>query len=85
VVCPSAQGFGLARLILDVQEEAARLSGARFAVRQASPRMVKLLRQRGWEILGPASEDARFPQVAFQVAILRLTQLERDSELRRAG
>ena len=69
VVCPSAQGSGLGRLILDVQDEAAQQCGARHAVRQASPSMVRLLRHRGWEILGPASPDERFPGVQFSVAV----------------
>lgn len=69
VVCPSMQGEGLGKRILDVQDEAAFSQGAQHAVRQASPGMVRLLRRRGWEILGRASNDARFPGEEFQVAI----------------
>ena len=69
VVCPSMQGLGLGRRILDVQDEAAFMQGAKHAVRQASPGMVRLLRNRGWKILGPASTDSRFPGELFQVAI----------------
>ena len=68
VVCPTLQGAGLGRRILDVQDEAARQMGARHAVRQASPGMVRLITQRGWRVVGPASADARFPGVLFQVA-----------------
>lgn len=72
VVCPSFQGQGLGRRILDVQDAAAREGGARIAVRQASPDMVRLLRHRGWRLLGPASPDPRFPGVAFTVVVLDL-------------
>lgn len=72
VVCPSAQGMGLGWRMLDIQDEAARQAGAAHAVRQASPTMVRLLTRRGWRILGPASLDARFPDVTFQVAVLDL-------------
>lgn len=68
VVSPAMQGAGLGRRILDVQDEAARQIGARHAVRQASPGMVRLITQRGWRVVGPASSDARFPGVRFQVA-----------------
>ena len=68
VVCPSTQGCGLGRQILDVQDHAARMAGARHAVRQASPRLIQLLQHRGWQIHGPASPDERFPGVEFQVA-----------------
>jgi GNAT superfamily N-acetyltransferase len=69
VVCPSAQGCGLGRQILDVQDHTAQLRGARHAVRQASSGMVRLLQHRGWQILGPASSDDRFPGVVFRVAV----------------
>jgi GNAT superfamily N-acetyltransferase len=69
VVARFARGRGLGRLILDVQDEAAREQGARYAVRQASPRMLQLLQQRGWRILGRSAPDDRFPGVAFQTVI----------------
>ena len=72
VVCPSRQGGRLAWRILNVQDEAAVALGARHAVRQASPGMVRLLRRRGWTILGPATVDARFPGEVFQIAFLSL-------------
>ena len=53
----------------NVQDEAARKQGARYAVRQASPRMLQLLQQRGWRILGRSAPDDRFPGVAFQTVI----------------
>jgi GNAT superfamily N-acetyltransferase len=68
VVCPSAQGAGLGRQLLDCQEQAARRAGARSAVRQASPAMARLLARRGWQIAGPACPDPRLPGVIFQVA-----------------
>ena len=70
VVSPSAQGHGLGRRLLDAQDQAARRLGARSAVRQASPAMVRLLVNRGWRIVGPARTDPRFPGVEFQVALL---------------
>ena len=39
----------------------------RYAVRQASPTMVRLLLRRGWQVVGPASDDPRFPGISFQV------------------
>lgn len=69
VVAKAVQGYGLGWQILDVQDEAARQMGALHAVRQASPGMVRLITRRGWQILGPASPDARFPGVTFQVAV----------------
>jgi hypothetical protein len=85
VVCPSAQGCGLGREILDVQDHAAREMGALRAVRQASPGMVRLLRHRGWKILGPASPDARFPGVEFQVAVKSFIESRWDAPRRAAG
>jgi hypothetical protein len=67
-VCPSAQGSGLGGAIVEVQDQTAEALGARCAVRQASPGMVRLIRRRGWSVLGPASPDARFVGVQFQVA-----------------
>jgi len=72
VVCPSVQGRGMGRQILDVQDEAMRVAGARYAVRQASHQMIRLLEHRGWQLLGPASPDERFPGAEFMVAILVL-------------
>lgn len=74
VVCPSMQGSGLGRRILDAQDQAAYQQGAKYAVRQASPGMTRLLRNRGWQILGPASDDPRFPEETFQVAIYSLAE-----------
>jgi GNAT superfamily N-acetyltransferase len=72
VVCPSVQRLGLGRRLLDVQDRAARRSAARYAVRQASPAMIRLLRPRGWVVVGPARLDPRFPGVPFEVAVLDL-------------
>ena len=69
VVCQSAQGSGLGGAIVEVQDQTAEELGARCAVRQASPGMVRLVRQRGWSVLGPATPDERFPGVQFQVAV----------------
>ena len=69
VVLPQIQGAGLGCQILDVQDRAAREAGAVIAVRQASPAMTRLLVRRGWQMLGPASADRRFPKVTFQVAV----------------
>ena len=68
VVRRESQGFGLAQRLLTIQEQAARAQGAQWALRQASPQMVPLLRRRGWEILGPGAADPRFPELVFQVA-----------------
>jgi GNAT superfamily N-acetyltransferase len=70
VVAPEAQGNGLARKLLDAQDAFAASAGARHAVRQASPAMVRLLAHRNWRILGPATPDPRFPGVCFQAAVL---------------
>lgn len=69
VVCPSARGQGLGGKLLQAQDEAAIAAGCRFAVRQASPAMVSLLKKRGWQILGPAHRDPRFAGTVFQVAL----------------
>lgn len=74
VVCPTARGRGLRGLaskLLDVQDAESRRAGARYAVRQAAPGMVPLLRRRGWQIVGPATPDPRFPGVQFQVSLFR--------------
>lgn len=73
VVCPSMQGKGLGHLILDMQDGVARQAGARYAVRQASSQMARLLGRRGWRLIGPASEDNRFAGVQFTVAVLPYT------------
>lgn len=69
VVSTTAQGCGLAGLLLDEQHRAALESGAVCAARQASPRMVQLLIRRGWQVLGAASIDRRFPTTTFSVAV----------------
>lgn len=74
VVCPSMQGCGLGRMILDAQDNAAIGQGAQHAVRQASSGMVRLLRNRGWRICGPASADSRFPGETFQVAVVSFAE-----------
>lgn len=68
VVAPAEQGQGWAGLLLDAQHAASSDSGAVCALRQASPRMARLLERRGWQMLGPASIDPRFPQTQFTVA-----------------
>lgn len=69
VVARAWQHRGLARTFLDLQDEASRTAGVRYAVRQASPAMVRLLVHRGWQIIGAAEPDPRFPGVRFQIAI----------------
>jgi len=69
VVARFARACDLGRLILNLQDAAAQARGASHAVRQASPRMVQLLKHRGWRVLGPASPDDRFPGVEFQVVV----------------
>ena len=71
VVARFAQGHGLGRQLLDLQDTAALSRGATHAVRQASPRMVQLLTNRGWEALGPATADPRFPGIEFLVVLKR--------------
>ncbi|NQT16886.1 MAG: GNAT family N-acetyltransferase [Planctomycetes bacterium] len=73
VVLAEAQGGGLARRLLDAQDAFARRAGARHAVRQASPAMVRLLVRRAWRILGPATPDPRFTGFRFEVAVLDLS------------
>jgi GNAT superfamily N-acetyltransferase len=85
VVCPSAQGRGIASLLLAAQEEMARADGATFAIRQASPRMVQLLVRRGWRLHGPALPDARFPGVSFTVASKELLSAEAKRAMERAA
>ncbi len=68
VVLPAAQGQGLAGRLLDKQHAAAKAAGAVCALRQASPRMTRLLVRRGWQLHGPASIDPRFPGIKFTVA-----------------
>ena len=67
VVARSAQGRGLASRLVEVQDAAAVEAGARHAVRQASPAMQRLVGERGWRGVGPASIDPRFPGVPFQI------------------
>ena len=69
VVARHARGKGLGRQILDLQDAAAEARDVSHAVRQASPRMIELLKHRGWRLLGPASHDDRFPGVDFQVVV----------------
>jgi len=59
--------------LLDAQDAFARRAGARHAVRQASPAMVRLLVRRAWRILGPATPDPRFTGFRFEVAVLDLS------------
>ncbi len=68
VVCPSARRRGIASALLAAQEIAAITAGATIAIRQASPRMARLLADRGWRLLGPAVADRRFPGIEFVVA-----------------
>jgi GNAT superfamily N-acetyltransferase len=68
VVCPSAQRRGIASALLAAQDDAAIAAGATVAIRQASPRMARLLADRGWQLLGPALPDRRFPGIEFVVA-----------------
>ena len=67
VVARSAQKIGLASRLVEVQDAAAIEAGARHAVRQASPAMQRLVGERGWRGVGPASIDPRFPGVPFQI------------------
>jgi hypothetical protein len=69
VVARFARVSGLGRQILDLQDAASQALGASHAVRQASPRMAQLLEHRGWQVLGRASPDDRFPGVEFQVVV----------------
>lgn len=72
VVAAAARGRGLAGQLLDAQDAAALAAGARYAVRQASPAMCRLLRRRGWRDVGPAGRDERFPGVRFEVMMFEL-------------
>jgi GNAT superfamily N-acetyltransferase len=72
VVAAAARRAGLAGKLLDAQDDAARAAGCAFAVRQASPAMVRLLARRGWRDAGPARRDDRFPGVRFEVMVLEL-------------
>jgi GNAT superfamily N-acetyltransferase len=72
VVVAAARRHGLAARLLDAQDGAARAAGCAFAVRQASPAMVRLLARRGWRDAGPARPDDRFPGVRFEVMVLEL-------------
>lgn len=72
VVDPACRGSGLAQALLDRQDEAARAAGAVLAVRQASPKMRRLLERRGWQFHGPGPVDPRFPGVEFSVMSLTL-------------
>ena len=72
VVDAAYRGHGLATLLLDHQDDAARHAGAVLAVRQASPAMKRLLERRGWRDHGPGPADPRFPGVRFTVMSLVL-------------
>jgi len=72
VVNPRARRQGLARHLLDCQDALSVSKGASCAVRQASPGMCRLLMQRGWELMGPALPDPRFPGIQFTVAIKKI-------------
>ena len=67
VVLPQIQRAGFGRQILDVQDRAAHEVGAVIAVRQAPSTMTRLLVRRGWQILGPASDDGGFPGSHFKL------------------
>jgi predicted GNAT family N-acyltransferase len=69
VVGHAAQRQGLASRLLDLQDAAAVQAGATCALRQASPSMCRLLVKRGWDLLGPAISDPRFPGLDFTVAV----------------
>jgi GNAT superfamily N-acetyltransferase len=73
VVVTAARRHGLAWQLLDAQDAAGRASGARFAVRQSSPAMCRLLERRGWQRIGRARRDDRFPGLLFEVMVLELT------------
>ncbi len=68
VVAPVYQGRGLAARLLEVQETTAQSLHAKWAVRQASPSMVRRLATRDWSLVGPADADAKFPGVVFTIA-----------------
>ncbi len=70
VVEPAYRGSGIAQVLLDRQDAAARAAGAVLAVRQASPGMRRLLERRGWQAHGPGPVDPRFPGVEFTVMSL---------------
>jgi len=72
VVDRAHRGQGIASLLLDRQDEAARAAGAVLAVRQASPAMKRLLERRGWSDHGLAPADSRFTGVDFSVMGLSL-------------
>ena len=71
VVSPNAAGMGIGGQLLDKQEAAGIKQGAVAAVRQASAAMCRLIAKRGWELLGPASKDPKFPGETFTVAVKR--------------
>ena len=69
VVDQAIAGHGLGRKILDAQDGAIASENIVYSVRQASPRMVRLLLNRGWHVAGSASSDRRFPGMDFSVVI----------------
>ena len=69
VVDQRISGHGLGRKILDAQDAAITSENIVYSVRQASPRMVRLLLNRGWHVAGAASSDPRFPGMDFSVVI----------------
>lgn len=71
VVSAEAAGQGVGGALVDQQEDAWQRTSAVAAVRQASPRMCQLIAKRGWELVGPAKRDTRFPGVDFMVAVKR--------------
>ncbi|WP_426416607.1 GNAT family N-acetyltransferase [Aestuariirhabdus sp. LZHN29] len=63
---------GYASLLLDQQDSAMDDAGVRYAVRQSSPSMQRLLIPRGWVDYGSAPPDPRFPGVDFHIMRLDL-------------
>lgn len=72
IVDGTYRGRGLATLLLDQQDRAAKAASAVLSVRQASPQMRGILERRGWQNHGPAPADPRFPGVRFTVMSLAL-------------
>ena len=68
-VSPSVPYLGLAWRLLDALDELSRSAGARHAIGQASPAMVRILERRGRRVVGPAAPDPRFPGIPFQIVV----------------
>jgi phenylacetate-CoA ligase len=72
VVSTAVSHLGLSVALLNAIQEKLRADGVKYEIGQVSPSMLRLMRRRGREILGPAAPDPRFPGLEFRLVLHRL-------------